>query len=55
MMAANNNVSPSVLLNAVEINDYHPADGVLFSLDMPCYLGLTGVNIMGGTTNRVYR
>lgn len=49
MTVGNSNVSPSVVLNAVEINDYHPADGVLFSLDMPCYLGLTGVNIKGGT------
>jgi hypothetical protein len=48
LLVGNSNVSPSIVLNAVEINDYHPTDGVLFYLDMPCYLGLTGVNIKGG-------
>ena len=43
----NSNVSPSIVFQGTEINDYHPVDGVLFLLDMPCSLKLDGVNIKG--------
>lgn len=41
-------VSPAISFVNVEINDYHPADGVMFKLDMPCALSLDNCNIMGG-------
>ncbi|UKT64907.1 hypothetical protein [Pedobacter mucosus] len=41
-------VSPAISLVNVEINDYHPLDGVMFKLDMPCSLSLDNCNLMGG-------
>ncbi|WP_158828536.1 hypothetical protein [Mucilaginibacter lacusdianchii] len=44
----NSNVSPSIIFQGTEINDYGPTDGVLFYLDMPCSLKLDGLNIGSG-------
>ncbi len=55
----NSNVSPSIIFQGVEINDYDPVTvtaerptnygGALFYLDMPCSLEMQGCNIKAGT------
>lgn len=47
----NSNVSPSIVFQGTEINDYEPGgtDRILFYLDMPCSMMLTGCNIKSGT------
>jgi hypothetical protein len=45
----NSNVSPSIIFQATEIDDYNPSDGILFFLDMPLSLKLDGCNIKAGT------